>query len=142
MFLFFGGALLYSTSSIFETFFLYCILGSLFDDTFNKVRVSFFWGFVVIFLFGVLDSIYLREVAALRLGTSTRTFFESKMNFFIISAYVAAKSPCNDCSESDGLHQLRALSMSFWATFQLPRGQAFKVSWFPRYVGVHHSVIA
>jgi len=36
-------------------------------------------------------------VAALRLGISTRTFFESNMKFFVISTYVAAKSPCNDC---------------------------------------------
>jgi hypothetical protein len=79
-----------------------------------SIRYAFlsFGALLLYFFWGVLGSIYLREVAALRLGTSTRTFFESKMNFFIISAYVAAKSPCNDCSGSDGLHQLRALSMS------------------------------
>jgi hypothetical protein len=50
--------LVINRESIFEIF-LSCILGSSFDDTFNKVRISFFWGFVVIFILGGFGVLFI-----------------------------------------------------------------------------------
>jgi len=74
---------------------LFLFLNSLlfFTGTFSMVLTYFFWSFVSYLFLRVLNLlfIYLQEMVALQLLTSTRTFFESNMKFF--SAYVTAKLP-------------------------------------------------
>jgi len=74
---------------------LFLFLNSLlfFTGTFFMVLTYFFWSFVSYLFLSILNLlfIYLEEMVALQLLTSTRTFFESNMKFF--SAYVTVELP-------------------------------------------------